>query len=743
MPRRQTFFRLQQTHIKLSRFPISRMHWRVMGNDHCCTSAMFFPVVRIAVITPKAPHWCYHGMINEPNKASAAYKADCNFALRLNPLECCRDHLEMVDVETIKQLVRTLSTSFPLRGETHRDAGGRATTRSLQRSQTGSVDDEVPMTSSPYVRAKDKARAVLSQKGRVQEETTWNIQQAPGQSITIFPVSEHITWLPRENCDLGLMGSDFNCSQVTDADVEFVALEHSVNTKLDNLYQKEVASMLPNAHMTSSRTGAQSALLRQRSQSVHIQVERQLKEEVMQTSSLPNPFSELSHQPRTPTLSNSSKPPATRGTHVVTIFSEDGMGRSLEVMATVTAQDVCGLLLEKNRCVDEESCVLVETHPEFALERCLEDHELLVELQANWPINTSSKFIFRKYYAKYEFFRNPEAFFPTHMLAETMEADEGIPLAQLAQNFLNARNCPEVQGFLHLKEKGKKTWKRLYFFLRRSGFYYSTKGTSKEPRHLQYFADVNESNIYTVTNRKMYNTPTDYAFCLKLAGARSGRGYLGVLCSEDEQGRTCWMTAFRMHKLGPQLCLNYRVMQQRKNLKSSLKPGAVGNVSENCLVPMDFSGCKGRVIENPKEASLVAEEEAYAWRKKGWQRHSLPGAGQGSSLCTAIHKCQPWFHGRISREEAHRLIVQHGHTDGVFLIRESQRTPESFVLTLSHHHKTKHFLVAPCEDDGQTYLSVDTGQTKFSDLTQLVDFYQMNRGVLPCSLKHSCSHVSL
>ncbi|GCC19072.1 hypothetical protein chiPu_0020962, partial [Chiloscyllium punctatum] len=108
-----------------------------------------------------------------------------------------------------------------------------------------------------------------------------------------------------------------------------------------------------------------------------------------------------------------------------------------------------------------------------------------------------------------------------------------------------------------------------------------------------------------------------------------------------------------------------------------------------------------------------------------------------------IHRSQPWFHGRISREEAHRLIIQHGHIDGVFLIRESQRTPKGFVLTLSHHHKTKHFLVVPCEEDGQTYLTVDTGQTKFTDLIQLVDFYQINRGVLPCSLKHYCTRVPL
>ncbi|XP_055512734.1 growth factor receptor-bound protein 7-like isoform X4 [Leucoraja erinacea] len=535
-----------------------------------------------------------------------------------------------------------------------------------------------------------------------------------------------------------------------DADMDIVVLERSVSTRLGNLYQKDAESLLPNGHRTASPTDLHPALRTHSSQPLHIPVHRQLKEEEFRTASLPtipNPFPELCSHPSSPTFS-SPHPPSTRDTHVITVFSEDGMRRSLGVRAAVTARDICCQLVDRHRCVDRDTWALVECHPDSALERCLEDHELPVEVQSTWPVNSRNKFIFRKHYAKYEFFRNPQSdghisppqtFFPMQMLAGSLEADAGIPQAQLTQNFLNVRSCPEIQGFLHLKEKGKKTWRRLYFFLRRSGFYYSTKGTSKEPRHLQYFADVNESNIYTVTSRKMYNSPTDHGFCVKGVAVTDKR----LLCCEDEQSHKCWMTAFRLLKLGPQLCLNYQLSQQ-KNAQKSWNEPAVGRGPETCLVPMDFSGCTGRVIENPSEASLVAEEEGLAWRqKKGVQRHSLPSLCQDSGLSTAIHKSQPWFHGRISREEAHRLIVQHGHIDGVFLMRESQRTPKSFVLSLSHHHKTKHFLVAPCEEDGQMFFTMDTGQTRFNDLIQLVDFYQINRGALPCSLKHYCTRVSL
>ncbi|XP_078080409.1 growth factor receptor-bound protein 7-like [Mustelus asterias] len=505
-----------------------------------------------------------------------------------------------------------------------------------------------------------------------------------------------MTWTPD-------LSTNITSAKETDPDMDFMALEQNVSARLDNLYQvenlqKDLTSKLPNGHMASSHPGPRPTLLAQRSQPVHIQVKRQLKEEELQTTSLPtipNPFPELSSLPSSPTFCDGSKAPASGDTHVVTIFNEDGMKKSLEITAAVKAREICHLLVERNRCLDEENWTLVEVHPNTALERCLEDHESLIEVQETWPINSGSRFIFRKHYAKYEFFRNPELFFPAHLVAGSLDANAGVPHSQLVQNFLNARNYPEVQGFLHVKDKGKKTWRRLYFFLRRSGLYYSTKGTSKEPRHLQYFADVKESNIYTVTNRKMYNSPTEFGFCIKFHRMGSGRNDLGALCSEDEQSRTCWMTAFRLFKLGEQLCLNYQITQQVKKQQSWIQPSIVRNVSENCLVPMDFSGCTGRVIENLKEASSVAEEEARAWRKKGSQRHSLPSSCQGSVLSAAIHRSQPWFHGRISREEAHRLIIQHGHIDGVFLIRESQRTPRSFVLTLSHHHKTKHFLVVP------------------------------------------------
>ena len=40
-------------------------------------------------------------------------------------------------------------------------------------------------------------------------------------------------------------------------------------------------------------------------------------------------------------------------------------------------------------------------------ERCLEDHEVVPDVQARWHPEGDTKLVFRKNYAKYEFFRKP------------------------------------------------------------------------------------------------------------------------------------------------------------------------------------------------------------------------------------------------------------------------------------------------------------------------------------------------
>ena len=60
----------------------------------------------------------------------------------------------------------------------------------------------------------------------------------------------------------------------------------------------------------------------------------------------------------------------------------------------------------------------------------------------------------------------------------------------------------------------------------------------------------------------------------------------------------------------------------------------------------------------------------------------------------AVHLTQPWFHGRIGREEAQDLIRSQGAVDGLFLLRESLSIAGTYVLTLAHDLKIRHFRIS-------------------------------------------------
>ncbi|XP_026911414.1 growth factor receptor-bound protein 14 isoform X3 [Acinonyx jubatus] len=438
--------------------------------------------------------------------------------------------------------------------------------------------------------------------------------------------------------------------------------------------------------------------------------------DVLEMPSIPNPFPELCCSPFTSVLSAGLFPKAnSRKKQVIKVYSEDETSRAVEVPSDITARDVCQLLILKNHYIDDHSWTLFEHLPHIGLERTIEDHELVMEVLSNWGMEEENKLYFRKNYAKYEFFKNPMYFFPEHMVSFATETNGEISPTQILQMFLSSSTYPEIHGFLHAKEQGKKSWKKIYFLLRRSGLYFSTKGTSKEPRHLQFFSEFGNSDIYvSLAGKKKHGAPTNYGFCFKY---------------------------------GMQLYQNYMHPYQGRSGCSSQSISPMRSISENSLVAMDFSGQKSRVIENPTEALSVAVEEGLAWRKKGCLRlatHGSPTASsQSSATNMAIHRSQPWFHHKISRDEAQRLIIQQGLVDGVFLVRDSQSNPKTFVLSMSHGQKIKHFQIIPVEDDGELFHTLDDGHTRFTDLIQLVEFYQLNKGVLPCKLKHYCARIAL
>lgn len=202
---------------------------------------------------------------------------------------------------------------------------------------------------------------------------------------------------------------------------------------------------------------------------------------------------------------------------VIKVYSEDETSRALEVPSDITARDVCQLLILKNHYVDDNSWTLFEHLSHTGVERTIEEHELVIEVLSHWGMEEDNKLYLRKNYAKYECFKNPTYFFPEHMVSFATETNGDRSPTQILQMFLSSSTYPEIHGFLHAKEQGKKSWKKAYFFLRRSGLYFSTKGTSKEPRHLQFFSEFSTSNVYvSLAGKKKHGAPTTYGFCFKV-----------------------------------------------------------------------------------------------------------------------------------------------------------------------------------------------------------------------------------
>ncbi|XP_030196688.1 growth factor receptor-bound protein 7 [Gadus morhua] len=482
---------------------------------------------------------------------------------------------------------------------------------------------------------------------------------------------------------------------------------------------------------------------------------------------IPNPFPELCSPPQSPVVIG-SVPPSASDKHLIRVFGEDSYSRSLWVSRGATAKEVCHLLVQTAHCSDQESWALIEFHPSRGLERCLEDHEMVLQVQTSWSIKADAKLLFRKNYAKYEFFRTPALFFPEAMISDSADASHGIKSSELIETLLRSGSCPEIQGFLQVKEPSRRAWKRVYFLLRRSGLYSSTKGSSKEPRHLQCVADLGQLSVFQVVNgRRLYGAPSNYTFCIKPAREPVHTRGLKLLCAETEEARTCWTSAFRLFKYGKQLHSNFQFSKSAAQWSNDRTETRLRG-SDASLVAMDFSGSAGRVI-SASEAKSVEREEGQSWRRREALLGNLagrapglrpdsgaPGAGgargaggtKGTSASqgarpSSIHRGHPWFHGGVSRREAERLVEEQGLVDGMFLIRDSQQQALCFVLSLCHKLKTKHYLVIPCEEGGRQYYSMDDGVTVFADLLQLVEFHQINRGILPVCLKHPCVGVAL
>ncbi|KAK7099740.1 tyrosine-protein kinase SYK-like [Littorina saxatilis] len=98
-----------------------------------------------------------------------------------------------------------------------------------------------------------------------------------------------------------------------------------------------------------------------------------------------------------------------------------------------------------------------------------------------------------------------------------------------------------------------------------------------------------------------------------------------------------------------------------------------------------------------------------------------------------LHTDMPWFHGKLSRQEAEDRLEKDGHEEGKFLIRQKDEK-DTFALTLSSEGRPRHYLIALKQD---SRLAIEDGP-RFDCLMMLVDNYHNKSDGLACKLKQPC-----
>ncbi|KAM6953391.1 amyloid beta A4 precursor protein-binding family B member 1-interacting protein [Aplochiton taeniatus] len=311
---------------------------------------------------------------------------------------------------------------------------------------------------------------------------------------------------------------------------------------------------------------------------------------------------------------------------VVKVLMNDGSSKTLMVDERQTVREVLDNMFEKSHCDCNIYWSLCETNPELQLERGFEDHEHLVEPLSVWTRDTENKVLFKEREDKYEVFRNPQNFYlwkkDKKTLKDMKDRDKEL---LVEENFGGTSTIvPDLEGVLHLREDGKKSWKPKLFLLRASGIYYAPKGKSKTSRDLVCFVQFDNVNVYYGKDFKnKYKAPTDFCFVLKHPQIQKESQYIKYLCCDDAGTMSLWVTGIRIAKYG---------MALHENYKTALKKAAVNSVWSNRTAPSETTPCHSAPATPPTSTKAKATSQANGHAS---QFHPVPPAkdmGNGSSL---------------------------------------------------------------------------------------------------------------
>ena len=247
----------------------------------------------------------------------------------------------------------------------------------------------------------------------------------------------------------------------------------------------------------------------------------------------------------------------------IRIFGPDETtSKTLFIDETTTVRQVIHLLTAKNHVEPNPSWSVVEYFPDLYCQRVLEDHESLVSNMLQWKPDSPNSVRFEMRSEKYDLFARPEQY-----LTESeapMDHSQRLQLVQECFSDISVR-FPHLEMNLYLKHPSKKSWKKLTFFMRGSGLYYSTKSKGKcSAKDLVCLAQFEHVNVYTGTHdfQKKFKAPTPYGFVLKHPQLQKRCKYVHYLCADSSHDLKKWCMSIRLAKYGRQLAENYATLSQ-------------------------------------------------------------------------------------------------------------------------------------------------------------------------------------
>ncbi|KAI5106599.1 amyloid beta A4 precursor protein-binding family B member 1-interacting protein [Silurus meridionalis] len=280
---------------------------------------------------------------------------------------------------------------------------------------------------------------------------------------------------------------------------------------------------------------------------------------------------------------------------IVKVQMTDGSAKTLMVDERQTVRDVLDNLFEKTHCDGNVDWCVCETNPELQTERGFEDHETLVEPLSAWTRDSENKVVFLEKKCKYEVFKNPQARRQNMERASTLsqrsanrhtDGESRRLSARFRENVLAGQHenfylwkkekkslkdmkerdkellleenfcgpsviVPDLEGVLHLKEEGKKSWKPRYFLLRASGLYYLPKGKNKAVLFKALLEVVTHAVAkleidWLGNQQKALKAPL---FSLNWhPQIQKESQYIKYLCCDDEWTMNLWVTGIRIAK---------------------------------------------------------------------------------------------------------------------------------------------------------------------------------------------------